>query len=154
MTRYEVDFEGIEEQTRKLDQSDETVRRGLMRAMSDSVKTIGRLTRSFAPGSIAGGVDHEVMATPDEGIVGKVEAGPFTARFVEFGTDAHGVGSDVIAREMNVDHDEAFMIARSISRKGTRGQHFMYRAFLKSQRSVKMFFDRALKRIARELGVR
>lgn len=154
MTRYEVEFEGIQEQVRKFDQADEKVRRGLMRAMSDSVKTIARLTRSNAPGSIAGGVDHDVMATPDEGIVGEVTASPFTARFVEFGTAPHGVGSDVIAAEMGVDQDEAFLIARSISRKGTRGQHFMYRAFAKSQRAIVSFFDRALKRITRELGVK
>ena len=152
MTGYDAELRGFEEQIRKFDQEDEIVRSRLMRAMSDSVKAVARITKNTAPGTLGAGIDHEVMATPDEGIVGRVLSREFFARFVEFGTAKHGVSSDVIAEQMGVDRDSAFMIARSIARKGTRGRHFMFRAFKSAERGIKSFFDRAVKRITEDLG--
>ncbi len=158
MIGYEVEVNGLEEQLARFARYDEIANKHLSRAMSDSVKAISRVTKSIAPvgasGLVRGGVEHEVLIRPAEGVMGRVIDRTFYARWVEYGTKPHGVGSDVIASKFGTDQDTAFLIARSIKRRGTRGRHFMYRAFKATERAVKQYFARALERITEDLGGR
>lgn len=150
---YDLEIKGLDEQQRKLYRYNEIADRHNRRAMSDSVKTVGRVTRGLAPGSLSGGVDHDVLVSVTEGVVGKVVDRIFFARWVEFGTAPHGVPSDVLAERMGKETSDAFAIARSIKAHGTRGKHFMYRAYKASIRAIKVYFERALDRITEELSI-
>jgi hypothetical protein len=157
MIRYEVVVKGLDEQISRLAAHDAIAQRHLRRAMSDSVKGIARVTRNLAPvgqsGQVRAGVDHEVTGGQVVGdLVGRVVDRAFTGLWVEFGTRAHTPPAERIAENLGVTREQGFLIARSIGQRGTRGRHFMYRAYRASKRLVLTYFGDALERIARELG--
>lgn len=153
-TVFEIQQKGFDEQLRKLADYDRIATRHAKRAMSDSVKIVARVTKNLTRSShIAAGVDHEILIRPTEGVVGRVINKSFDAKWYEYGTQAHGVSSDAIAAKIPVDGDTAFLIARSIQDRGTRGKFPMYRAFKASERAIKSFFRRAADRITKDLSV-
>jgi hypothetical protein len=153
-TVYEIDTRGFDEQLRKLNAYDQITTRHMRRAMSDSVKIVARVTKGLTrSGHIAAGVDHEILVRPTEGVMGRVVNQAFDAKWFEYGTKAHGVSSDAIAAKIPVDGDTAFLIARSIQVRGTKGKFPMYRAFKASERAIKAFFRQALDRITKDLSV-
>jgi hypothetical protein len=153
-TVYEIDTRGFDEQLRKLKDYDRIATRHTKRAMSDSVKTVARVTKILTrSGHIAAGVDHELLIRPTEGVVGRVVNKSFDAKWFEYGTKPHGVSSDAIAAKIPVDGDTAFLIARSIQARGTKGKFPMYRAFKASERAIKAFFRQALDRITKDMSV-
>jgi hypothetical protein len=159
MIHYEVVVEGVDEQIERLNAHDQIAQKHLRRAMSDSVKAAARVTRSLAPvgqsGRARAGVDHEVAGGRIVGdLVGRVVDRAFTGLWLEFGTRAHTPPTERIADNLGVSRDQGFLIARSIGRKGTRGRHFMYRAYVASKRLILTYFGDALERIATELGGR
>ena len=159
MIHYEVVVKGLDEQIQRLDAYDETSQRHLRRAMSDSVKATARVTRNLAPvgatGRARAGVDHEVTGGRIAGdLAGRVVDRAFTGLWLEFGTRPHMPPIAKIAENLGVDRGTAFLIARSIARRGTRGQHFMYRAYVASKRLILTYFGDALERIASELAGR
>ena len=154
MTSFDIETRGFDEQLRKLADYEKIERKHGRRAMSDSVKIVSRIGKSLSgSGRIAGGIDHEVLVRPTEGVVGRVVAQTFDAKWVEYGTAAHGVPSERIAAKIPVDHDTVFLIARSIQLKGTRGRFFLYRGFKASERAIKVFFGKAIERITKDLSI-
>lgn len=159
MIKYEAEVKGLDEQIQKLGAYDETSQRHLRRAMSDSVKAVARVTRNLAPmgstGQARAGVDHEVTGGRIFGdLAGRVVDRAYTGLWLEFGTKPHfppwGAGSGIVQR-MGVSAESAFLISRKISMRGTRGQHFMYRAYKASQRAILAYFGDALEKIAKDL---
>ena len=157
MMHYEVVVKGLDEQIRRLEAYDETSQKHLRRAISDSVKATARVTRQLAPmgrtGRARAGVDHEVTGGQIAGdLAGRVVDRAFTGLWLEFGTRPHMPPSAKIAENLGVSRERGFIIAASIAWSGTRGKHFMYRAYVASKRLILTYFGDALERIAADLA--
>jgi HK97 gp10 family phage protein len=125
MIEYGITVSGVDEQLARLRAYDEIADHHLMRAMSDSVKAVARVTRSLAPvgatGQLRAGVDHQLIAGRED-ILGRVVDRAYYGLWVEFGTVR------------------------------ARGRHFMWRAYLHTKRLILHAFGQALERITKELA--
>ena len=126
MIEYEVTAKDLHKRLASLDQYPEIAGRHSRRAMSDSVKALSRVARSVAPqgatGELRAGIDHEMWMASDQTLAGRVVDRTFYALWVEFGTVR------------------------------MRGRHFLYRAYVQTQRAILQAFTEAMRRIFAELG--
>ena len=159
---FDILTPGLEEQIEDLDNYPQIVQRHLMRAMHASVELVRKAARKEAPvatGRLSRSIGAETKAMVGKDVKGIVRADVHYAPYVEFGTRPHWPPPRPIQlwvmKKLNVAQDQiravAFMVARAISRRGTRANRFMQRAFRQTKPMVMTQFKNAVVKIIDEL---
>lgn len=131
---------------------------GLEEALSLLEREIKENMPVGAHGLLRGSVFHEMRGDP-RGVAGIVGSPQQYALPVELGTKPHfpplAPLQDWVERKLGVDKSEskqvAFLIARKISRKGTKGQHPFEKGMSENSRQVISMIEAAIARIAARL---
>ena len=161
---YEVLIEGLAETLGALGRYDEIAEQELYRAMLDGIKAICESARELAPvwrGDLASSMQSRVSAIGSL-LVGEVYSdapNPIYPLVMEYGrrAGARPPPSTAIAdwvEDKLGDRGLAFVVARSIGRKGIKGYFFLKRAFLAQAVYVLGSFKVACDRIADRLAAR
>lgn len=153
MIDYTVDFRGLREQVEKFRQFAAIADRRLKESMERAVRQLAGNVRGLAPGSVAGAIGEEVRHIAPlaiDGVVSAKTSPPVVGIVLEFGRKP---GGRMPPPDVFGGGAEAFAIARSIARRGTRGFRYMWHGFGKSRSAILREFQLALERIAEDLEV-
>jgi len=144
----------------------EIVQRELDRVITEAVAFLERDVKELTPvgvfgaqGGLLGSIAGEVRGRGTPAVKGIVASAQKYAEPVEKGTRPHFPPLDPIQlwveRKLGIDASEsrsvAFMIARAISRRGTKGQRMFERALEENWPVLERMFERAGFRITRRL---
>lgn len=162
MSYYEIDVQGMKELEAQLARNPRVVLEELEAAVTEADLLLEREVKENMPtahGTLRASVFHE-ETVGDANVIGLVGTPLNYAVPVELGTKPHfppvdalidwvkvkfGISSDKEAR------GAAFLVARKISRVGTKEQRPFGRAFQAAESQVRAIFDRASERIAARL---
>lgn len=160
---YDVTIEGITETLGALNRYDDIALAELHTAMSDSVGAIANAAEEGAPkwiGVLASSMKSRVMATGST-LIGEVysnASNPIYPMVMEYGRRAGakppptGAIANWVEDKFG-DRSLAFVVARSIGRKGIKPHYFLRRAYERSKPLVAALFEAACKRIVAKLAV-
>jgi len=147
MTDIQVEIKGLEALRRKTDQMVKDLHgTPMLNAMRDSTLLVTRKARQNAPvdtGRLRASILPEVRESQNE-VLGVVGSNVLYAPYMELGTRPHWppiAALEVWARRHGMS---AFLVARAISRKGTKPRKFLENAFKNSEASINRRFERAL----------
>lgn len=157
-----LDIQGSAEIARAFELAPEIVLEELERATWESELLLEREVKERTPVGVGGGggLKGSIAAREPrrlaDGVIGVVGTPLNYAVPVELGTKPHFPPVKPLAewavRKLGVDPSEArsvgFLIARKISRKGTKGAHMFEEGFKANRRQVVQFFEAARDRIA------
>lgn len=167
MNGYELEIEGLEEQLRKLEAFDPIVQKHFKQAMQQSLLTIGSKVVPMVPVGVSARLKNsmgsEITELGNGNLVGKYGSSlkdEIYPQVMEYGR-APGTmpPPDALLRwvhlkirpGLEMEQSVAFRIARKIKQRGIKGNFFMRDGLEKSKKQIKLYFDLALNRIAREL---
>lgn len=161
---YEIEIIGLEEQIALLDRYDDIAIKELEHAMTISAKAIAYEASFGAPrwrGNLADSMTSRVTSFGSQ-VVGEVRSSITNSPYplvMEYGRRAGAKPPPVAAIRPWVadklgDASLAFVVARSIGRKGIKPRKFLWKAFLARQADVVALFQRAVENIAAKLAVK
>lgn len=163
---YELEIVGIDEALRDLERFPEIANKHLDRAMQNAVLVLQGEARQRAPvfmGALRGSIRSKVtgQGMSLKGVVGSALKEDYPV-VMEFGRrpGAKMPPPQALERwvhlQMGVPTEDApgvaYVVARSIGRKGIKGRFFMRRAYEENKNRVMAFFVTALDRITKELA--
>lgn len=160
---YEIEITALGESIAALGGYDRMADQELTLAMQASVKAIQRSASDKAPkwrGNLASSMTSRVMSTSSV-IIGEVysnASNPIYPLVMEYGRRAGAKPPPVDAIRPWVadklgDPSLAFVVARSIGRKGIKGRRFLGRAYSENQAAIEGAFRQAVERLAQRLSV-
>jgi hypothetical protein len=131
-------------------------------AMREADALLATQVEAYTPvasGLLAGGITH-VEDVSDTGVIGTVFSSSPYAEAVELGTKPHfppiAPLVDWVIQKLGVPEKDArgvaFLVARKISRVGTKGHHMFSRALDKQEAAVRAIFERALTRVVARIA--
>lgn len=148
----DVQVKGLKELQRKTEQMVRDLHgTPILNAMRDSTLLVQRKARQNSPvdtGRLRASILPEIRASQTE-VLGVVGSNVLYAPYMELGTRAHWppIGAlEVWARRHGMS---AFLVARSISRKGLKGRKFLITAFMDSQGAIVRRFERAVNEVVK-----
>jgi hypothetical protein len=162
---YEVEIKGLEEQIKRLNAYDANSTQELTTAMNQSVVTLSNaiVNSPFMPvyrGRLKGSIASEVKQEGVGSIVGKVGSTLKSEEYpavMEFGRKPGAAFPPLeplmrwVHLVLGVPNEEAkgvaYVVGRSIARKGIKGRRFMQKGFEASKAQIVDYFEQALKRI-------
>ncbi len=159
---FEVEVLGLDEAIARLEAYDRISSEELERAMNESVKAIAATAAERAPkwsGNLANSMTSRVFSTASY-IIGEVyssASNPIYPLVMEYGRRAGAKPPPVEAIRPWVadklgDESLAFVMARSIGRKGIKPHYFLKRSYQLTQSAVLGVFRLTLERIAQRLA--
>lgn len=131
MARARFKIDGLKEAKVKIKEISEETVKEIARVVFRSAQNIETRAKKLAPadtGNLRGRIETEIK---DKGFTADVVANAEYSAYVEFGTRSHFPPPGALtgwARRHNMGGRE-FLIARAISRRGTKAQPFMIPAF-------------------------
>jgi hypothetical protein len=159
---YDVEMIGLEDQLRRMRGADALIDKELTQAMTQSVLTLEARIKPLTPvfrGRLRGSIGSQVRREGVGSIVGIVGSSlnEVYPAVMEFGRrpGAAGPPSGALERWAHLvlgDGRLAYVVARSIHRKGIKGRQFMKRGFEAGKGAINQFFAHALERIAQGLS--
>lgn len=163
MTVYEIEVTALGESIAALGGYDRMADQELTLAMQESATAIQRSASDNAPrwrGNLAGSMTSRVTSTASV-VIGEVysnASNPIYPLVMEYGRRAGAKPPPVEAIRPWVadklgDGSLAFVVARSIGRKGIKGRRFLGRAYSENQAIVHNLFRIAVERLAQRLSV-
>ena len=166
---YRVEIRGLKELLKRLDAAPKTVKKHMVKAMGKSVAVIEGEIKPLTLVGVSGNLRNSISGKVKEpggrvkGIVGI--GAPLSVRAVypsvmEFGRKPGPVPPGNLERwvhlKLRVPTQKAagvaFMVARSIARKGIKGKFMFKKGWAASERRVKGFFDKAVEDVVDDLG--
>jgi hypothetical protein len=161
---YTVEIQGLEEQIGLLERYDDIAEAELTHGMYESVKAIRYSARVHAPrfsGDLANSMQSRV-SNVGSWLVGEVysdAADPVYPLVMESGRRAGAAmpPPDALAGWADAvlgDASLAFVVARSIGRKGIKGRFFLRKAFRENEAAILGLFRLITERIAQKLAVK
>jgi hypothetical protein len=165
-TGYNVKVEGLEELEEWVRRYPHLSEKHTRVAMESSVKTVEGNVKPHVPvfqGTLRNSIGSEVQGSAPKiiGIVGSTLSSEVYPAVMEFGRSAGAKMPPPSALERWVQlvlqvpakdaPGVAFVVARSIAKKGIEGKRFMQKGFNESVPRIKDFFARALHRIVLEV---
>ena len=163
---YEVKVVGLKEMQRRFDQSPNVVRKYAKDAMGKSVLVVLGAARKGAPvyqGQMRSSMESKVEGFGSEviGIVGSPIVSPYPYPLVvEFGRSPGSMPPPSALERwvhlvLKVPTEDAlgvaFVVARSIARRGIRARPFLHNAFTASLDTINRYFQAALREIVNAL---
>lgn len=168
MIGYEVEAEGLDEQMQLLEQFPEESQRELMLAMQKAVYTIESNVKPLVPvdrGRLRASIGSEVTVISSlsiEGRVGPSMTGEVYPVVMEFGREPGSRMPPVealepwVRRVIQPDKKDvrriAFLIARSIGKKGIKAREYLKQGWERSKKDVTKYFAQAVENIAEGLS--
>lgn len=166
----EIDFHDITAQAEQLGAGPEIIAEELNRAMIESLDTIEQAVALETPvnlGILRGSISHEIFGEPPD-FYGEVGTPVLYGAPVEFGRrpgkmpPVRAIRAWVVRKKLvpAMDSDEdyqeavdraAYMIARAIGRRGTKGAHMFERGFRATEPMIPYLWALALDRISERL---
>lgn len=128
----------------------------LARAMERSVVKVEADAKTLAPvdtGNLRRSITHDVAAQAG-GAVGKVGTNVPYGRYVEEGTSAHWPPVSALAGWAARHGIEPFLVARAISRRGTKARPYLRPALAKNLSAIDAEFKQVAVRVLAKLGGR
>ncbi len=169
MIAYTVEIKGLDEQLAKLKRYDQIADKRLITAMSQATITIESEVKPLTPvfqARLRNSIGSKVEREGPLSIVGTVGSSLKDEEYpavMEFGRRKGAKMPPPQALErwvylvLGVPKEEApgvaYVVARSIARKGIKGRKFMERGYKKARPKVLEFFARALDLIAEDLSI-
>ena len=159
----ELDIQGVAELARLWEQSEELVREELLRTTTEVDLLLEREVKERTPvgvgASLRASIFSEERALADN-VIGEVGTPMNYAIPVELGSKPHFPPieplKDWVRQKLNVPAEEvgqvAFLIARKISKQGTKGAHMFRDAFVANRAQVERMYDEAQTRIVNRLS--
>src|SRR5512139_94650 len=145
-----VDIKGLKELQAKMAQVITDLHgRPMLEAMRDSTLIVTREAKQLAPvdtGRLRASINPDVQVQGDI-VLGIVGSNVTYAPYIEYGTRPHfpPIGAlDVWASRHGMN---AYVVARAISRRGTKAQAFLVPAFERSQKEIERRIGRAVEGI-------
>jgi HK97 gp10 family phage protein len=126
----------------------------LERAMTSAVTEIRGEAMRLVPvdtGNLRRSLTHEVVAG-GQTVTGRVGTNAPYGRYVEEGTRPHFPPVAALAGWARRHGAEPFVVARAISRRGTRARPYLKPALAKNQAAIAKEFAEILPRIVKRLG--
>jgi hypothetical protein len=164
MFDIEIKAKGFEKTLQNLAAYDQIATRENKNAMQKSVNLVSRIAKMEAPvgvvGELRSKIHGEVISTGPGAVIGVVGSYAPHGAVVEEGGDPHWPNIKGIAlwvmRKLQVRGKSwasvTFLVARAISRAGTKAQPYLHPAFEKSRNKIQGYFEQALNNIVRKLG--
>ena len=150
---WKADVKGLREAQRKMDQTARDLSGSpMVEAMRDSTMVVTRSARQNAPvdvGRLRASIVPEV-AQRDKTVRGIVGSNVVYAPYVELPTRPHWpplAALEVWARRHGTT---AFLVARAISRRGTKAIRYLQRAFTDNRNKIGEIFSRTVGNIVRK----
>lgn len=168
MTQIEIDFSDVVKQAAKLGQGDKIVDKHALAAMQSSVVTVVGAVRPLVPVGVSGQARRSISKTIQStvrGLTGTVfsKINSIYPSVLNFGRRPGKRMPPPQALERwvrlklgvaaNKVKQVAFVVARSIGRKGFKGAFFMQKGFEKSKAAIHRFGKIAIDRITKELSI-
>ena len=157
-----AEVKGLKEVQRNLEQAVKDLHGGeTLQAMRDStlmVEASAKRNLVGYQGKMVGGVDSgrlRASITPEVNINGNIIMGVVGsnvkyAPFVEFDTKPHWVPKGVLAIWAKRHHVKESIVRWGISRHGTKGKHYLQRAFETNEEKIKARFEKAVAALTRK----
>lgn len=163
MLDFEVTVKGFDETIQGLKGYDQVAAQENRKAMNQTVKLVERVGKINAPvnfGVLRAKIHGEVREAGPGMVIGVVGSYAEHGAPVEKGTDPHWPNLKSLGlwvqRKLRVASKDVqnvtFLIARAISRRGTKAQPYLEPAIEDSQDEIKGFFQQALERIVERLA--
>jgi len=166
---YRVEIKGLKELLKRLDAAPKTVKKHMVKAMGKSVAVIEGEIKPITPIGVSGFLRNAVsgkVTEPGGKVTGIVGIGaPLSVKAVypnvmEFGRKPGPVPPGNlerwVQRKLRVPaanaSQVAFMVARSIARKGIKGKFMFKKGWDAAEGRVKGFFEKALEDVVEDLG--
>ncbi|RJX20817.1 MAG: hypothetical protein C4570_03410 [Ammonifex sp.] len=151
---YTVDIVGLAEQLAAFEAFPDVVTRELQTTMEAAVALVVGQVEPLTPrlsGRLAGSIEGEVRtlaATAVDGVVGTALEEEAYPGVVEFGRGGGWPNVGRLRANMGVDASSAFLIARAMARRGTRGRRYLRGGWEKARNGVLALFEGMLERLA------
>jgi len=150
MLDVELSVDDLQKAQRKMEQMAKDVHgTPIVNAMRDSILIIQRAAKQNAPvdtGRLRASIVPEIVVRP-QAIMGIVGSNVKYAPFVELGTRPHWPPISALELWARRHGTTAFLVARAISRRGTKAVRYLSRAVEDNQRRIEQIFDHAARRI-------
>lgn len=123
----------------------------MVRAMGDATLIVTRDAKRFARvdmGRWRASITPEVRVVSEQ-VVGVVGSNLANAPYAHEDTRAHFPPISALVGWARRHHLNAYLVARAISRRGTKGDQAIYRGLQQNEAKIVALFNRAVKRITR-----
>jgi len=165
MLGFEVKTKGFDQQIQNLKGYNQVAIQENRKAMNQAVKLVERVGKINAPvnfGVLRAKIHGEVRQAGPGMVIGVIGSYAEHGAPVEKGSDPHWPNIPSLAlwvqRKLRVARKDVqnvtFLVARAISRRGTKAQPYLEPAFEDSQDEIKGFFQQALENIVKRLSSR
>ena len=148
----DAQIKGLIEAQRNIEQAIADLKgKPMLDAMRDSLLIVQRDAKILSPvdtGRLRASITPEIRSRRENVIVGVVGSNVMYAPYMELGTRPHWPpirALEVWARRHGTN---AFLVARAISRRGTRPRRYLQRSFTQNQGRIIARFEKAVKEIA------
>jgi HK97 gp10 family phage protein len=150
MLEVELNVRDLQKAQAKMEQMAEDVTgTPMVNAVRDAVLIIQRSAKQNAPvdtGRLRSSIVPEIRAR-ERSVTGIVGSNVMYAPYVEFGTRPHWPPRSALEVWARRHGTTAYLVARAISRRGTKAVRFLQRAVEDNERRIHQVFERAGRRI-------
>lgn len=145
-----IKVDGLDELKSAFKRSPEIVKKEIDDAIRKTLLTIQAKSTPKIP--VDTGFLRNAWSTRFGTLSGELENTAKYASFIHDGTNPHWPPMDAIERWANRHGIPPFLVARSISQKGTKGKPFLDDAVRESESDANRFFETALTKITEQLA--
>lgn len=148
-----AEIKGLKETQRNLEQAARDLRgTPIVNAMRDATLIVTRDAKRNAPvdtGRLRASITPAVSIA-GETIQGVVGSNVTYAPYVELGTRPHWPPISALEVWAQRHHTSAFLVARAISRRGTKAVEYLQRAFRDNRDKIEARFNKAVEQITKD----